>query len=119
MSLVPLTTVQEEILAGVSRLDSTVVPLADALGLVLVDDVVTQEAVPPFANTAMDGYALRAADTTGATPEQPRPAPRRRHAPGRASTGPDGRRRRGDPDHDRRPDARRRRRRPHGRAHPS
>ena len=29
------------------------------------------EAVPPFANTAMDGYAVRAADTAGATPDHP------------------------------------------------
>jgi molybdenum cofactor synthesis domain-containing protein len=39
------------------------VPLRDALGLVLAADVIAGEAVPPFANTAMDGYALRAADT--------------------------------------------------------
>jgi molybdopterin molybdotransferase len=71
MSLVPLEAVQEEILGEVHPLDPVVVPLADALGLVLVDDVVTEQAVPPFANTAMDGYALQAADTNGATAEQP------------------------------------------------
>lgn len=37
-----------------------------ALGLVLAADVVSAEAVPPFTNTAMDGYAVRAADTAGA-----------------------------------------------------
>ncbi len=42
------------------------VPTAEALGLVLAADVTTDEAVPPFANTAMDGYAVRAADTAGA-----------------------------------------------------
>jgi molybdenum cofactor synthesis domain-containing protein len=36
------------------------------LGLVLAGDVVAAEAVPPFASTAMDGYAVRAADVTGA-----------------------------------------------------
>ncbi len=71
MSLVPLEAVQGEILAGVRPLDPVVVPLADALGLVLVDNVVTTGPVPPFANTAMDGYALRAADTHGASPGQP------------------------------------------------
>lgn len=71
MSLVSLDAVQNEILAEVRPLDPVVVPLADALGLVLADEVVTQQAVPPFANTAMDGYALHAADTNGATPEQP------------------------------------------------
>ena len=31
----------------------------------LAEDVVATEAVPPFANTGMDGYAVRAADTPG------------------------------------------------------
>lgn len=38
----------------------------EALGLVLAEPVVAGEAVPPFANTAMDGFAVRAADTAGA-----------------------------------------------------
>ena len=42
------------------------VPVADALGLVLGGQIVAREPVPPFANTAMDGFALRAADTAGA-----------------------------------------------------
>ncbi|BBX64986.1 molybdopterin molybdenumtransferase 2 [Mycobacterium saskatchewanense] len=47
------------------------VPLADALGLVLADDVVAPLALPVFDNSAMDGYAVRAEDTSGATPERP------------------------------------------------
>ncbi|CAM3240545.1 molybdopterin molybdenumtransferase [Mycobacterium intermedium] len=46
-------------------------PLADALGLALADDVVAPLSLPVFDNSAMDGYAVRAEDTTGATPEQP------------------------------------------------
>ena len=42
------------------------VPVDDALGLVLAHDVVAPEAVPPFPNTAMDGFAVRAADTANA-----------------------------------------------------
>jgi molybdopterin molybdotransferase len=42
------------------------IPVDDALGLVLAEDVVAPEAVPPFPNTAMDGFAVRAADTTNA-----------------------------------------------------
>src|SRR5205085_5774935 len=38
----------------------------EALGLVLARDVVSPEAVPPFPNTAMDGFAVRAADTSAA-----------------------------------------------------
>jgi len=39
------------------------VSLAEARGLVTAAPVVATEAVPPFANTAMDGFAVRAADT--------------------------------------------------------
>lgn len=41
-------------------------PTAGALGLVLAQDVVASENIPPFANTAMDGFAVRAASTAGA-----------------------------------------------------
>ncbi|OMB94097.1 molybdopterin molybdenumtransferase [Mycobacterium colombiense] len=47
------------------------VPLAEAQGLALAEDVVAQLALPVFDNSAMDGYAVRAEDTSGATPEQP------------------------------------------------
>jgi molybdopterin molybdotransferase len=46
--------------------DPVEVPVAGALGLVLAEEVVAGEPVPPFANTAMDGFAVRAADTAGA-----------------------------------------------------
>ena len=42
------------------------VGLADALGRVAAERLVATEAVPPFDNSAMDGYAVRAADTAGA-----------------------------------------------------
>ncbi len=50
---------------------ATTVVVDDALGLVLATDVVAGERVPPFANTAMDGYAVRAADTVAARPDAP------------------------------------------------
>jgi molybdopterin molybdotransferase len=43
------------------------VALDDALGRVLAQDVASAEAIPPFDNSAMDGYAVRADDTRGAT----------------------------------------------------
>ena len=66
----------------------------------------------------MDGYAVRAADTAGATEDAPRPArgDRRRRRPGRRATGtvdPGD----GVPDRDRRPDPARRRRGRPGRGH--
>lgn len=44
-------------------------PLERCLGLVTAAAVVAVDAVPPFANTAMDGFALRAGDTRGAPVE--------------------------------------------------
>jgi molybdenum cofactor synthesis domain-containing protein len=47
------------------------IPLGEAHGRVLAEEVVALADVPPFSRAAMDGYAVRAADTTGATPAQP------------------------------------------------
>ena len=71
MPLVTLEETRDAILAAVPRLPVVQCAAADAVGLVLAADVVTAEAVPPFANTAMDGYALRAADTATATEDAP------------------------------------------------
>lgn len=69
--LLPLADAQAHVLEGVAALPATTVPLAAARGLVLAADVVATEAVPPFANTAMDGYAVVATDTEGATQTSP------------------------------------------------
>ena len=55
------------ILAAFSPLPPESVPLLDACGLVLAEDLVAGEEIPPFRNSAMDGYAVRAGDTAGAT----------------------------------------------------
>ena len=57
--------------AAISPLDPVTVARADALGLVLATDVVAHESVPPFANTAVDGYAVQAADVAAATDDVP------------------------------------------------
>ena len=44
---------------------------ASVLGAVLAADVVSAEDVPPFANTAVDGYAVRASDVVGASTQNP------------------------------------------------
>jgi molybdopterin molybdotransferase len=46
-------------------------PIADALGLVLADDVVAPLSLPGFDNSAMDGYAVLAEDVAAATPDAP------------------------------------------------
>lgn len=67
-------TVQEAltaVLAGVSPLPAERVPLAEALGRVLAAPVVAKDSLPPFTNSSMDGYALRAEDLGGAAPDSP------------------------------------------------
>jgi molybdopterin molybdotransferase len=69
--VIALEAVRAEILDAVTSLDSVTVPLSEADGLVTARAVTATEPVPPFANTAMDGYAVRAADTSGASTESP------------------------------------------------
>jgi len=57
------------ILAGVPALPTVEAPLLDALGLVLAEDVTADRDVPPFRNSAMDGYAVRGADVASAPVE--------------------------------------------------
>jgi molybdenum cofactor synthesis domain-containing protein len=69
--VIPLPEVQAAVLGAVERLAPVDVDVRDALGLVLAERVTAPEAVPPFPNTAMDGYAVRATDTAGATEDAP------------------------------------------------
>ena len=48
--------------------DSERLPLPEALGRVLAEDIASPLAVPPFDNSAMDGYAVRLADLATGTP---------------------------------------------------
>jgi molybdopterin molybdotransferase len=54
---------RNNILAMLTPLGSEFVPLGEALGRVLAKDVVARESIPPFANSSMDGYAVRAEET--------------------------------------------------------
>jgi molybdopterin molybdotransferase len=47
------------------------VPLLDSLDRVLSEDIVSDMNVPPFNNSAMDGYAVIAADIMHASDENP------------------------------------------------
>jgi molybdopterin molybdotransferase len=62
---------REAVLDRISVLKPERVALLEALGCVLAQDVVSDIDVAPFDNSAMDGYAVRAADTAGATAEAP------------------------------------------------
>lgn len=67
-------TVQEAltlVLAGVQVMPAISVPLLDALGKVLAQEIIAHDSLPPFANSAMDGYAVQAADVQEVSPEKP------------------------------------------------
>ena len=61
----------ERILGYVEVLEAEERPLLEALGQVLAEDVSSSINIPPLDNTAMDGYAVRAADTEGASLDAP------------------------------------------------
>ncbi len=60
--MISLDEARDYVLRGCRRNESVVVSLEDALGCVTAESVVSRELVPPFANTAVDGYAVHAAD---------------------------------------------------------
>lgn len=60
-----------EILRHVGLTSTEELPLLQALGRVLADDIAADINVPPFANSAMDGYAVLSADVATATLEAP------------------------------------------------
>ena len=59
------------VLDNVSLLDPEAKPILDALGQVVAEDIISAIDIPPLDNTAMDGYAVRAADTHGASEQSP------------------------------------------------
>jgi len=72
--LYPILSVEEalvRVLAAFQPLPPERVPVLETLGRVLAEDIYADMDIPPLTNTAMDGYAVRAADTAGASPERP------------------------------------------------
>jgi molybdopterin molybdotransferase len=69
-----MITVEEalkKVLSYVEVLEPERKPILDCLGQVLAEDVYSDIDVPPLDNAAMDGYALRAEDTRGASESSP------------------------------------------------
>ena len=69
--MIPLEDYVSQVLEALSPLEGGRVPLGQAHGRVLAEDVTAAVPVPPWTNSAMDGYAVRAKDTTGACPLTP------------------------------------------------
>lgn len=65
-AVIALEDAQTRVLTQCDRLPAVSLPLGAAVGRVLTGGVTAVEDVPPFANSAVDGYAVRAADTADA-----------------------------------------------------
>ena len=65
-TVVRLEDAQRHVWERVVTLGASALPLADAIGTTLADDVISGEDVPPFPNSSVDGWAVRAADTASA-----------------------------------------------------
>jgi molybdopterin molybdotransferase len=64
--MLPVEDALEIVLAHTKRLAAEEVELAHALGRILAEEVRADADMPPFDRSAMDGYAVRAADVAGA-----------------------------------------------------
>src|SRR6201996_8099591 len=65
MKLLPVDEARLRMLAEIAPLAAETVPLAQAMGRVLAEDVTAVRDQPPFRASAMDGWALRSADAPG------------------------------------------------------
>jgi molybdopterin molybdotransferase len=69
--MTPVDDYQSQVLAAIRALPPAQLALADAEGCVLAEDVAAAAALPSFDNSSMDGYAVLAADTAGASAQAP------------------------------------------------
>ena len=69
--LIPLEDAQSIVLSHVAPTDLVEIPVWQAAGLPLAEDAVADIDISPFANSAMDGYAVRSADLAQASGETP------------------------------------------------
>ena len=63
-SMLKIADASERILADIKPLEIEMVPLRQALGRVLAEDISATVTMPPWSNSSMDGYAVRSADIT-------------------------------------------------------
>ncbi|MBF6600580.1 MAG: molybdopterin molybdotransferase MoeA [Dehalococcoidia bacterium] len=69
--MISVDEARERILSYCSVLPAEERPVLDAIGQVVAEDVVSDIDIPPHDNTAMDGYAVRASETAGASDAAP------------------------------------------------
>jgi molybdopterin molybdotransferase len=69
--LLPWEDYRRRILSAIEPLPPVSLPLREAFGCVLAEEVRAQHDIPTFASSAMDGFAVRAEDVTGASEARP------------------------------------------------
>lgn len=69
--MIELAEARRRLLGACPAIQPVELHVADAAGCVLAADVRAATAVPPFDNSSVDGYAVRAADVRAASPDQP------------------------------------------------
>lgn len=69
--MLPVEEAQQSILGNTKVLDPVEIPLTEAGGLVLAEDIISPVNLPYFTNSAMDGYAVKSKDTMGAKENSP------------------------------------------------
>ncbi len=69
--LLTVDEAREKVLGAIQAIPPIELPLTDAYGCVAADDLASAVALPEFASSAMDGYAIRASDAAAASPEWP------------------------------------------------
>ncbi|HEX6036124.1 MAG TPA: gephyrin-like molybdotransferase Glp, partial [Anaerolineales bacterium] len=72
MSLLSVDQARERILSQFQTVATETVPLAGSSNRVLAQDIVAADDLPPFDNSSMDGFAVRAEDVSQATLDSPR-----------------------------------------------
>jgi molybdopterin molybdotransferase len=70
-SLISVTEARQRLLESFTAVESESIPLTQAAGRVLAEDVVAGFDLPLFANSSMDGFAVRAADVIASLPDRP------------------------------------------------
>ncbi len=69
--MITVEEAQEIIFDNIRTIESSEIGIKDALGRILSQDIFSARAIPPWANSAMDGYAVIAADVENASKENP------------------------------------------------
>ena len=69
--MISVSKAKQQILKALPQLPKEIIKIEESLGRILAEPVIADRDFPLFDNSAMDGIALKAADTQGASAENP------------------------------------------------